>query len=165
MSQSLASLETHIKYDQLIQLWREFCSAHTALYDLTCEEYLDLLNSDIDKLEYTLKKKQKILDSISFLERKRQEVINEINEKNLLGSRVENVADLLEKLQHHEVEKKGSHLLRFNELLVSIITKIQAQNKKNQIFLNRAMLNLKEMKEAFVGKKSYSTYNASGASK
>ena len=53
-------------------------------------------------------------------------------------------------------------LKNLNALLIDIVQKIQEQNKKNQMFLNRAMLSLREIKQGFTGKKTYSTYGADG---
>jgi flagellar biosynthesis/type III secretory pathway chaperone len=49
-----------------------------------------------------------------------------------------------------------------NSLLIDIIHRIQEQNKKNQMFLNKAMLSLREIKQGFTGKKTYTTYGADG---
>ena len=56
-------------------------------------------------------------------------------------------------------------IFRFNALLIDIITKIQVQNKNNQLFINRSLLNLKSIREDALGQKSYSTYTATGGSK
>ncbi len=50
-------------------------------------------------------------------------------------------------------------------LLIDIIEKLQTQNKKNQLFLNKAINNLREIREDALGVKSYSTYNNKGLSK
>ncbi len=162
MNEDVLQLERFLKYDLLVQLWREFCKAHTELYDLTCEEYLHLLNSEIEELEGTLKIKERVLDKISFLENKRRQLIQEINDKKLFNSEISNVSGLLETLENVGLEKKGKHLQKFNELLIDIVTKIQKQNKKNQVFLNKAMLNLRDLKEGFSGKKNYKTYTSAG---
>ncbi len=165
MIQDSKDFERLLKYDNLIQLWKEFCGAHTTLYDLTCEEYLKLLESDIESLEGILKRKETVLERINKLEQKRLTTIDEINQKNLFGLHISKVSELIEALSVIEQERNGKHLQKFNLLLVDIIEKIQEQNKKNQIFLNRAMINLKDMKESFSGKKKYKTYSSIGVAK
>ena len=53
-------------------------------------------------------------------------------------------------------------LKNLNALLIDIIHKIQEQNKKNQMFLNKAMLSIRDIKQGFTGKKQYTTYGADG---
>ncbi len=165
MNNELLELERMLKYDQLVLLWKEFCNAHTTLYDLTCEEYIELLDSNIDSLESVLKQKELVLERISSLELTRQKIIQEINDRKMFSNQVLDISTLLSSLEELEQEKKGQHLRRFNELLVDIIERVQVQNKKNQIFLNKAMMNLREIRESFTGKKKYQTYGPQGVTK
>ncbi|MBL7664172.1 MAG: flagellar export chaperone FlgN [Bacteriovoracaceae bacterium] len=159
------SLKQNFAYDRLIHLWRTFCELHTLLYDLTCEEYANLLASDFDALEQTVKHKEQLLIQIGNIEEERKLFIAEINQERIFENEILNIHDLIECLKQFELEKSGQHLSKFNLLLVDIIERIQAQNKKNQIFLNRAMQNLKDIKNTFSGKKNYQTYTAHGTTK
>jgi hypothetical protein len=53
-------------------------------------------------------------------------------------------------------------LQNLNDLLIDVISRIQMQNKKNQLFLSRAMQSLNELKDGFTGKKHFTTYGANG---
>ena len=44
----------------------------------------------------------------------------------------------------------------------TIVENIQAQNKKNQLFLNKAMLSLQELKDSFSKQKTVTTYGPGG---
>ena len=67
-------------------------------------------------------------------------------------------------MRFYEDQNNTKHLYRFNELLIDVIEKIQEQNKKNQVFLNKAINNLREIREEAMGVKNYSTYNQKGHS-
>ena len=54
---------------------------------------------------------------------------------------------------------------KLNLVLLDIVNKIQEQNKKNQVFLNRALLSLKELKDSFGGRTNYETYSSTGLAK
>lgn len=55
---------------------------------------------------------------------------------------------------------------KLNLILMDIVEKIQEQNKKNQVFLNKALISLKELKNSFSGGgKKYETYGSNGATR
>jgi flagellar biosynthesis/type III secretory pathway chaperone len=150
-------------YQQVVTLWEEFCHLHKELYDLTCDEYLTLLASDIDKLEGMLPTKEAIIARISSLETERGNLIATINERDLFnGKKITKASDLLIAFAEIDTNTAIPALKNLNGLLIDIIQKIQEQNKKNQVFLNKAMLSLREIKQGFAGKKSYTTYGADG---
>jgi flagellar biosynthesis/type III secretory pathway chaperone len=151
-----------IKYQEVIRLWEEFCELHNELYILTCDEYSYLLESNIEAVEENLIKKQTLLQTIHDVEDLRQQLIVEINDANLTPNKINNISDLISLMNNVEKELKVNHLERYNNLLIDIIGKIQLQNKSNQIFLNKALISIREMKEQFMGKKQYKTYGASG---
>lgn len=149
-------------YQQAVTVWEGFCQLHKELYDLTCDEYVTLLASDIDKLETMLPMKEDIIARINELEKNRSHLILKINESNLFGSEITRAGELLEAFADID-HKSGIPALRnLNGLLIDIITKIQEQNKKNQVFLNKAMYSIRELKNGFSGKKTYTTYGADG---
>lgn len=154
--------EKKLYYQQVVTIWEEFCHLHKELFDLTCDEYLTLLASDMDKLEQMLPIKEEIIGKIGALEKERTELIERLNSINLSSQKISKVSELLNLFSDIEDQSPIKALRNLNDLLVDIIEKIQIQNKKNQIFLNKAMLSLKDLKIGFSGKKSYTTYGADG---
>lgn len=152
-----------VLYFRVTDLWKRLCEEHSLLFDLTCDEYSLLLSSDIEGLEDKVAEKEVVIERITGLDKIRQEIIKELNHSFQLG--IKNVQGLLEYMNATEIEKVQKHLFRFNALLIDIIEKIQAQNKKNQLFLNKAIFSLREIRMEAMGKKNYSTYNAKGASR
>lgn len=157
--------EKQFFYHNIVGVWDGFCRLHKELYDLTCEEYLTLLASDIEKLDTMLPLKEEIIAKIGELERERATLIEELNASGLTATRVLRAGDLLVAFTDIEKATGVSALQNLNSLLIDIVTKIQEQNKKNQVFLNKAMLSIREMKQGFSGKKTYSTYGADGMTK
>lgn len=149
-------------YQSVITVWENFCELHRNLYDLACDEYLTLLASDIEKLETMLPVKEEIIAKIGELEKTRAELIERLNESGLFATKIEKASDLLKAFEPIEAQAPIHALKNLNTLLIDIIHKIQDQNKKNQVFLNKAMLSLREMKHGFNGKKTFTTYGADG---
>ncbi|MCY4523770.1 MAG: flagellar export chaperone FlgN [Halobacteriovoraceae bacterium] len=151
-------------YFKITGLWNMLCKKHAILFDFTCEEYMLLLSSDIDELEKKIVKKEEVIDSINNLEKVREQLINEINQTLPGGeNKIKSISQLIAYChQKIDSEKKENHLKKFNDLLIDIINKIQDQNKKNQLFLNKALSSLKEIREDVSGMKSYPLYTANG---
>jgi len=154
--------EQKLYYQMVITIWEGFCELHRDLYDLACEEYLTLLSSDIDKLETMLPKKEEIISRVSLIEKDRADLISRINSSNVFDLKIERVNDLLKAFDAIDSQASIPALRNLNALLIDIIQKIQEQNKKNQIFLNKAMISIREIKQGFSGKKTYTTYGADG---
>lgn len=154
--------EKKLFYQTAVSVWEGFCHRHKELYDLTCEEYLTLLESDIDKLESMLPIKEEIIGRISELEKERADLIEKLNEIALFSFPINRAGDLLKAFAELDQSAAIPALKNLNGLLIDIIGKIQDQNKKNQQFLNKAMLSLREVKQGFSGKKQYTTYGADG---
>lgn len=154
--------EKNLYYQQVLTVWEGFCRLHKELYDLTCDEYLTLLASDIDKLETMLPIKEEIISKIAELESERSELIEKLNSSKLIASQITRVGELLAAFTDIETKQNIPALKNLNALLIEIIEKIQEQNKKNQMFLNKAMISIRELKQGFAGKKTYTTYGADG---
>jgi flagellar biosynthesis/type III secretory pathway chaperone len=154
--------EKRLYHQQAVGIWEGFCQLHQQLYDLTCEEYLTLLASDIDKLESMLPIKEELIQQIGHLENERSQLIDTINTGGIATTTINKAIDLLSAFQDLDNEAGIPVLRNLNSLLIDIIEKIQDQNKKNQLFLNKAMISLKEVKQGFTGKKTYTTYGADG---
>jgi flagellar biosynthesis/type III secretory pathway chaperone len=157
-------MELRLKLDLLATLWREFCEKHTDLYELTCDEYMHLLSSDIDKLDEVVEEKKLLLQSINDLESHRQDITNEVS---LLMNieKPNKLSILLTKLRESDENSFSDQIEKLNLILLDIVTKIQGQNKKNQLFLNKAILSLDELRQSFSGKTKYKTYSSSGTTK
>lgn len=156
----------HLLYFRVTDVWKRFCELHTELLDLTFDEYSFLLKSDIDGIESLTEKKNLVVSAISNLEKVRAGLITELNDYLRAHNQkeIENVRELLDVMSSFESHNNTNHLKRFNELLIDIIEKLQGQNKKNQVFLNKAINSLREIREEALGIKSYSTYNQKGVS-
>tara|TARA_Y100001954_G_scaffold213304_1_gene241832 strand:- start:5467 stop:6066 length:600 start_codon:yes stop_codon:yes gene_type:complete len=158
-------------YYQVTDIWKRFCEEHATLFNLTCDEYTHLLKTDMDKLEETIDKKSKTIDRINVLDNLRSEIIDELNihlknsdevKKQYKIEKVQNVSELLSLMENFEKNLEEKYLNNFNNLLINIIEKIQNQNKKNHIFINKAIHSLSEIKGSIEGKKNYETYTKKG---
>lgn len=148
-------------YFQITDIWKSQCELHYKLFDLTCDEYALLLDSKVDELEEKINAKSELINDIERNEKARNVILTNIqNEYEELE--INSISDLLDFFATFEAEKDGKHLFRFNSLLVDIIEKIQDQNKKNQLFINKALSSLREIRESAMGTKTVSTYNAKG---
>lgn len=154
--------EKKLYYQQSILVWEGFCQLHKQLFDLTCDEYITLLASDIEKLESMLPIKEEIIGKIGELEAERAGLIETINNSNIFTQRILKSGDLLAAFAELDQQSSIPALKNLNGLLIDIVQKLQDQNKKNQVFLNKAMLSLREIKQGFSGKKTYTTYGADG---
>ena len=161
MDISVNTMELKLKLEELSSLWRYFCEKHTDLYEATCDEYMHLLSSDIEKLDLSLALKQEIITEISTLELSRQGVITQLS--SLLNiEKPLKLEALLSVLKDNNEVSMASEIEKYNLVLLDIIDKIQEQNKKNQVFLNKAILSLQTLRESFSGKKTYKTYSSLG---
>lgn len=154
-----------LRYDQLLTLWNSFCEHHTKLYELTCDEYQYLLKSDIEGIEQVLEKKEIMISAIRDLEKVRSELIADINKEDLLPEEITSLSSLIIQMQVYEESLNLNGLRRYNQLLISIIENIQKQNKCNQVFLNKAISSIEDMKAGFTQNKSYQTYDKKGMAK
>lgn len=154
--------EKKLFYHQVLTVWEGFCELHKDLFDLACEEYLTLLESNIEKLETMLPLKESIIAKVNVLEKERALLIEKINTSGVLQMKITKASDLVSAFESLDRETGIPALRNLNSLLIDIIQKLQEQNKKNQLFLNKAMLSLREIKEGFTGKKTYTTYGADG---
>lgn len=150
--------EKLFKVEEICDLWQSFCSRHTELFEITCDEYILLLESDLDSLETLIVKKAELIEDIKTLEERRQFLLLNLDE-----SPLSTLSDLLDFLEQNQLEGQKTRIEKLNLLLVDVITKIQDQNKKNQIYLNKAMTALRDLKDKFAGKKPYRTYGADGS--
>ena len=149
-------------YLRTTNLWKNLCKFHNELYEVTCDEYQALLESRLEDLEQIIEEKKMLISNIESLDKVRQDLIDKMDAQS--SNSISNVKDILNEVEEFESQNNERHLLRFNKLLIDIIEKIQYQNKKNRLFLNKAHMSLDELKDLNLGKKNFSTYNAKGVS-
>jgi flagellar biosynthesis/type III secretory pathway chaperone len=106
--------------------------------------------------------KEEIIGKIGELEAERAELIETINNSKIFSQPILKSGDLLAAFAELDQQSSIPALKNLNALLIDIVQKLQDQNKKNQVFLNKAMLSLREIKQGFSGKKTYTTYGADG---
>lgn len=151
-------------YFRVTDLWQRLCEKHNNLLNLTFDEYALLLESDLENLETKNAEKNALNSEIAALEKVRSDIIEELN--GILKGRgmetISSVSELIMVMDVYEKKNDQRHLFRFNNLLIDLIEKIQEQNKKNQLFINKALLSLKQIREEVMGNKNYSTYNNKG---
>lgn len=150
------------KYLTVVDIWKNFCELHNDLFNLTCDEYSALLGSKVEQIDEIVASKERVVAKINVLERQRQSIINQLNEQNE-ELQIKNVSSLITFFENFEKGEEQNHLFRFNALLIDIIEKIQAQNKRNRQFINRALFGLKKIREEAMGHKSFTTYTAKGS--
>jgi flagellar biosynthesis/type III secretory pathway chaperone len=149
-------------YFQLTDLWQRLCEEHALLFNLTCDEYLYLLDSDLDSIEKVVEEKNDVIGRIASLENLRKEYLKTLNLKLKDSEKINSHADLIKFIGNSNLEKDQKHFARFNTLLIKIIEKIKKQNKRNQIFLRKAMFSLSEWKKEAFGEKNFQIYTANG---
>lgn len=149
-------------YYEITDLWRVFCEKHTELFDLTCTEYDFLLRSEVENLDKLINNKEMIIGQIQELEDQRSEIIVLINKELKPNEKIEKISELIKFFHNYESKKEQYFLSKFNSILIDLIEKIQKQNKRNQLFLNKAITSLKEIRMSISGDKRYATYTPSG---
>ncbi len=149
-------------HQNAIEIWEHFCKLHHDLYELTCDEYQTLLSGEIEKLEELIPRKEALMAEITNWETARADLISKINSSGITTAPIKNVSDLLTLLQPVEASLAIPALKNLNALLIDVITRIQEQNKRNQLFLNKAMASIRDLREGFSGKKKFTTYGADG---
>lgn len=146
-------------------IWQRLCEEHNLLLDQTCEEYSLLLGSQIDELEEKTKQKSLTINRIKDLDEMRSEVLEKLTQISLRDKNgINGVRELITFFEKN-LSFRPSDLIRFNDFLWQVIVEIQEQNKKNQLFINKALAGLQSIREDAMGKKSYSLYDKKGGSK
>ena len=142
-------------YFKITDLWKHFCEEHQVLFDLTLDEYQALLQSDIERVDDLVAQKSQVMAKIQQLDQARQVLMKKVSEQ--VGHPINKASELLAVMAGFEKENQQNYLQRFNNLLIDIIEKIQQQNHKNQVFINKAIISLQEIRESVSGRK-FKTY-------
>lgn len=146
-----------ILYNQACETWKRFCEVHNELYSITCEEYIYLLNSEMQKLEDAISQKEELIVEVNNLELKRSQLIKTVEEK-LGEEKITKASHLIQRFD----DLNDNLLEKYNLLLIEIIERIQEQNKKNKVFLNKAIHSLNQVKKDFSGESYVETYDKKG---
>ncbi len=158
-------LKLQLQAEAIADLWQEQCSMHTRLFELTCDEYTHLLASDMDELDDSIEQKRLLIQDIEKMDKIRKSLVQEINSQ-WSEAKIEKVHNLVGFLTSKGQTNNAQRIEKLNLVLMDIIDKIQAQNKRNQLFLNKALISLRELKDSFGGaKKQYKTYGSNGATR
>lgn len=156
------NIELKFALTRLVDTWRSFCELHTNLFEFTCDEYMHLLASEIDELDQTVNLKTNLLKQINTLDQTRSEVTDEIMNHFNLSNEPKKLKVLIKALRDNGENEVAKQVESMNMILLDIIEKIQEQNKKNQVFLNKAIHSLQDLRESFSGKTKFKTYSPSG---
>src|SRR5690606_29031619 len=108
------------KVEEICDLWQDFCALHTKLFEVTCDEYALLLDSNIDELEGTLTRKNELIETIKSCDIHRQALLLD-----LADEKVQSISELITFLEKHNLESQKNRIEKLNLLLVDIITSIQ----------------------------------------
>ncbi len=152
-------------YIQTLEIWEKFCLLHKELYELTAKEYLLLLENNLEELTSITNQKELIFKDVNAIESHRNDIISDLNKNISEDNKIKKVSELIAYFRPIEEKRNLNSLLNLHNLLINIIEQLQEQNKKNQIYINKAILSAKELQESFKGKKSFKTYGADGLTK
>jgi flagellar biosynthesis/type III secretory pathway chaperone len=152
-------------HSQAVEVWENFCRLHRDLFELTCDEYQTLLSGEVEALETLVTRKEAVMADINAWDAARTSLIQDIDRAQIATYPISNIKDLLDLLREPESQMAIPALTNLNALLIDIITQTHEQNKRNQVFLNRALLSLRDLREGFSGKRQYTTYGADGLSR
>jgi flagellar biosynthesis/type III secretory pathway chaperone len=150
-------------YFEFVDLWKSLCDIHNQLYQITCEEYLALLNSNIDRVNSLLEEKEHLMKSIDDLEAHRFKLVLKVSETaNLPAANFSKFKTVYDFLLIELNLKEENPLLKYHKLMVELIEKTQDQNKKNRIFLNKALLSIQELRNELNGTTKVNNYSRTG---
>ena len=154
---SSSSIKKDLWVEEISLIWKTFCELHQKLLEITCREYQLLLQSRMEALDEVLKTKVGTIYEIKKLEIKRKDIV-----KNLPFP-IKKTSELIEYMKTLSANKaEQNNIKKYNDLLIETIAKIQEQNKKNQMFINKARHNLRNIREEVLGQKPTSTYDSKG---
>lgn len=158
-------LQFSLSAQNVASLLKSQCELHTDLYERTCQEYALLLESEIDSLDELVQEKQKIIRQIELAEKERLHVLENLK-KTAPTLSFNKLGEMLTTLKACGLKTDAEAIEKLNMILLDIVDKIQEQNKRNQVFLNKAIVSLKDLKASFNkdNPKQFKTYNSLGAS-
>jgi len=154
-------------YHDFVNTWKILSELHLQLLDLTSKEYLHLLSNEFEQLESLIIQKELIINQINQIDLKKSQLILQIALETGCSSEELNTFKSTKKLLYKicNIDEKNNPeevLEKYNILLLEIISKIQIQNKKNRLYLNKALFQLTSLQSELIGKQKNSTYNHIG---
>lgn len=159
----MKTTELNLLYFRFTDIWKQFCELHNDLFFISLDEYTCLLASDVDAIEAKVEEKKEVIQRIGQIEKVRTQCFDEIT--SLLGPdyKMRNFRELINYFSENmPEEKEHKHLQRFNSLLIDLIEKIKDQNKKTQLFINKAIHSLQTIRDEAMGVKPNTVYNNKG---
>ncbi len=155
--------EVQLLYLEFTDLWKSLCDVHNQLYQFTCEEYLALLNSNIDRVHTLLENKELVMKSIDELEGERLALVHRVADHAQLS--LTHFAKFKEVYAFFKEQinlTDYNPLLKYHTLMIDLIEKTQEQNKKNRIFLNKALHSIQELRNDLNGNTKVNNYSRTG---
>ena len=68
-------------YHRTIAIWDKLCELHKDLNEATSQEYIFLLGGNVDEIEASITAKELVIHEINLLDKSRNKLLSEINEK------------------------------------------------------------------------------------
>lgn len=154
---------SQLLYLEFTELWKALCDAHNRLFQITCDEYVALLNSNIDKVHLLLEIKEKIIGEIEQLDNDRLNLVNRVAiQANLEIEDIKKFKNVYDYLREELLLNDQNPLIKYHELMIELVDKTQQQNKKNRVFLNKALHSIKEIRRDLNGSIKVNNYSRTG---
>ena len=148
-------------YQEMVELWKLMCVKHEELFHLTCQEYVLLLKSEVNELEIIIDKKIKIINEINFHDERRKSLLLSLGKALDINENIK-VSKFIDMIVRENIDQEIKTFQKYNMILIDLINKLKDQNKKNQLILNKSLINLKELREKLLGEDSLKTYDMRG---
>lgn len=154
---------SQIIYMEFTELWKALCDSHNRLYQLTCDEYLALLNSDIDKVHHLLNLKEQLMKEIEHLDADRTNLVNKVAvQTNIPLESLQKFKTVYDYLRDELSLDNQNPLIKYHQLMIDLVEKTQDQNKKNRFFLNKALNSIQELRKDLNGNIKVNNYSRTG---
>lgn len=155
--------ESQLLYLEFTELWKTLCETHNKLYQVTCDEYLALLNSDIDQVHHLLSIKEALMKEIDSLDKERSTLVNKVAlQANIPHESLKKFKTVYDYLRDQLDLNDKNPLIKYHQLMIEMVEKNQDQNKKNRIFLNKALTSIQELRKDLNGNIKVNNYSRTG---
>jgi len=154
--------EFPIFYMKMSNIWKDFCIFHSNLLDATFSEYDYLLSSNLDELDIVNTIKNELVEKIKHKELERKQLLTEAYETGITDTEIKSLSVLELSFRAYEKNEQIEYFSEFSLLLKNILNNLKSQNKRNQIFIYKALNSLASLREDIAGQKSTEVYGMSG---
>ncbi len=155
--------ESQLLYLEFTELWKTLCDSHNKLYQVTCDEYLALLNSDINLVHQLLSVKEDLMKQIDSLDRERSSLVNRVAlQANIPSESLKKFKTVYDYLRDQLALNEQNPLIKYHQLMIELVEKTQDQNKKNRIFLNKALSSIQDLRKELNGNIKVNNYSRTG---